>query len=79
MLKRDWKKIYDELNHDSEKLIDLLIQHKDIDDLRWIDIANIANDLTGNHLSEDSYRKKANKRKSKLNYDIDDSDVIGEI
>ena len=64
MLKRDWKKIYDELNHDSEKLIDLLIQHKDIDDLRWIDIANIANDLTGNHLSEDSYRKKANKRTS---------------
>ena len=79
MLKRDWKKIYDELNHDSEKLIDLLIQHKDIDDLRWIDIANIANDLTGNHLSEDSYRKKANKRKSKLNYNIDDSDVIDEI
>ena len=79
MLQRDWKKIYEELNYNDSALVDKLIEYKDIDDLRWVDIANIANDLTGKQYSEDTYRKRAKKRESQLKYKVSDSDVIDEI
>ena len=79
MLQRDWKKIYKELNYNDSELVDKLIEYKDIDDLRWVDIANIANDLTGKHYSEDAYRKRAKRRDSQLKYKVSDSDVIDEI
>ena len=79
MLQRDWKKIYEELNYNDSELVDKLIEYKDIDDLRWVDIANIANDLTGKKYSEDAYRKRSKRRDSQLKHKVSDSDVIDEI
>ena len=76
MIQRDWKKIYFDLDCDSDKFIDTLVSYKYIDELKWSEIAEIGNHVTGKNLTEDAYRKRSVKRNSKLAKSLDAEDTI---